>query len=309
MWGNHEMVPLIRWLNNYNQQQGKEKIGFYGLDLYSFWEWTEDDLPVKDTVLRSAMQKLKDYFAPYNNDAMKYATAIHHGKTDGSAVTTNFWKNVRQFNGNKPPVNEAQFVLQEDAFLALDGERYFRVLTGDHVQALNLRDGHMAATINRLLKFHGPDAKAIIWVHNDHVSDANYSNAGNNGYTSMGEILRNEWGHNKIFSVGFGTYKGFVTAGYSWNASVQRQVVLPAKAGSWEALLHEENNENKLILSKDLQDNKSFNKWIEFRSIGASYSGAAIYNYSIMPRRFDVFLFIDSTTATKPLEIDSTRLK
>jgi hypothetical protein len=37
------------------------------------------------------------------------------------------------------------------------------------------------------------------------------------------------------------------------------------------------------------------------RSVGASFSGAAIYNPSIIPKRFDAFIFIDTTSAILPV--------
>src|SRR4030095_102355 len=122
----------------------------------------------------------------------------------------------------------------------------------NRVQSWNIRDGYMAETIKRLLHFHGDNSKAIIWVHNGHAGDARYSNMGTSGFTSVGEILRRQFGLNKVYSAVFGTNKGSVMAGYSWNAPVQKQAVLPAKGGSWENILHELSPENKIVLSKDI---------------------------------------------------------
>ena len=36
----------------------------------------------------------------------------------------------------------------------------------------NLRDQHMFETLEALLRFHGPDAKAVLWEHNSHLGDA-----------------------------------------------------------------------------------------------------------------------------------------
>jgi erythromycin esterase len=33
----------------------------------------------------------------------------------------------------------------------------------------NVRDHHMVETLERLMAFHGPSAKAIVWEHNTHV--------------------------------------------------------------------------------------------------------------------------------------------
>src|SRR5439155_12559484 len=145
-------------------------------------------------------------------------------------------------------------------------------------------------------------SKAVVWVHNGHAGDANYSSMSSSGYISLAQILRNELGRSKIFCVGFGTYKGTVMAGYSWNGRVQEQTVLPAKGGSWEYMLHKINSHNKIILSKDIQGNVSLNKWIEFRSIGAAYEGAAII---AVPLSQNVSTLLYSST----LRLHCTRLK
>ena len=301
MWGNYEMVPIIQWMNAYNQNR-LGKIGFYGLDLYSFWEWTGEPTVIEDTAIQHAIKQVRDFFSVYNNDAMIYADSLRHSGSNGSMVAKHLWNEVQRFTHNRQPKDEADFVLYQHAWLVFEGEQYFRTTIKDHVKAINLRDAHMAATIKRLLDFHGRDSKAVVWVHNGHAGDANYSSMSSSGYASLAQILRNELGRSKIFCVGFGTYKGTVMAGYSWNGRVQEQTVLPAKGGSWEYMLHKINSHNKIILSKDIQDNVSLNKWIEFRSIGAAYEGAAIYSRSIIPKRFDAFVFIDSTTALHPVE-------
>ncbi len=303
MWSNYEMAPLLQWMNEYNQNKpGTGKIGFYGLDIYSFWEWTQQGTFKQDSAIQHAINEVKDFFAVYNNDAMKYADSLRHLNPDGSIITKHLWDAVQKFTGNKQPKDETGFVLYQQALLTLAGERYFRTLINDRVKAINVRDGHMAETIKRLLSFYGPDSKAVFWVHNGHAGDAHYSDMSSSGYTSVAEILRNQLGRNKIFCVGFGTYKGTVMAGYNWNGPVQKQIVLPAKAGTWEDLLHKQNPQNKIILSKDILNDATLNKWIGFRSIGAAYDGAAIYGLSIIPQRFDAFIFIDTTTALHPIE-------
>lgn len=300
MWGNYEMVPLIEWMNAYNQNR-PGKIGFYGLDLYSFWEWTSQPPPVTDTAIQTAIRQVRDFFAPYKNDAMIYADSLRHSKANGSGITKHLWSEVQRYTRNKQPKDEAEFVLYQDACLALNGELFFRTMIRDRVKAINVRETYMAETVKRLLQFYGPHSRAVVWVHNGHAGDAHYSNMGTSGYTSVAEILKSALGRNNIFSVGFGTYRGTVMAGYFWNGQLHKQIVLPAKAGSWEYLLHELSPANKIVLSKKIQDNVALSRWIEFRSIGAAYEGTAIYGRSIIPKRFDAFVFIDSTTALHPI--------
>ena len=301
MWSNYEMVSLLQWLSEYNQYTPK-KIGFYGLDLYSFWEWTQQQTVINDTAIANAIQRVRDFFAVYNNDAMAYADSLRHGKSGSTFAVQHLWNEVRKVTGKYQSKDEATFLLNQHALLTLNGELYFRTLTKDHVKAINMRDAYMAETLTRLMNFYGPHSKAVVWVHNGHAGYGNYSSMSESGYINMAQILRNEWKRNGIFCVGFGTYKGTVMAGYTWGGHIQRQSVLPAKGGSWEYLLHEINSKNKIIVSEDLQNNSALNRWIEFRSIGAAYEGAAIYSRSVIPKRFDAFIFIDSTTALHPIE-------
>ena len=301
MWSNHEMVPLLLWLSHYNQNR-PQKIGFYGLDLYSFWEWTEQGTDIRDTAIQDAIKQVKNYFAVYRNDAMAYADSLRHLKPDGRTIVEHLWNEVQKFTHKKQPKDEAGFLLYQRAWVTLNGERYFRTLIKDRVKAINLRDEHMTESIKRLLNFFGPHSRGVIWVHNGHAGNARYSSMSSAGYTSVGELLKNKLGPRKVYAVGFGTYKGSVMAGYTWNAKIQKQTVLPAKGGSWEYLLHEISPQNKIILSKEIEKDIGLNKWIEFRSIGAAYEGAAIYSLSIIPKRFDAFVFIDSTTALHPIE-------
>ena len=302
MWSNYEMVSLVHWLNDYNQRkQSHDKVGFYGLDVYSFWEWTKDPMAVPDTTVEKAIKKISNLFSPYNDDALKYSASVRQFGINYSSATEDLSKAVKHYLQEKQPKDEAGFLLQQQALLAVNGEKYFRTMANDKVQSWNIRDGHMAETVKRLLNFYGSNSKAIVWVHNGHAGDAHYSQMGAAGYTSVGEILRNELGQKQVFATGFGTDKGEVTAGKKWYAPLEKCNVPQAKKGSWENILHEMNAENKILLSKEMSGNLQLNQWISFRSIGAAYSDNAVYGSAIVPRRFDAFVFIDSTTASHPI--------
>ncbi len=81
--------------------------------------------------------------------------------------------------------------------------------------------------------------------------------------------------------------------------------VPPAAEGSWEHILHKSGASDKIILSKDIVGNRSYNRWIDQRAIGVVYNPQLekTRNYvpSIIPRRYDAFIFIDKTTALRPL--------
>lgn len=301
MWGNYEMADLIEWLNRYNQiKDGKKKIGIYGLDLFSFWEWANQPLPSGDSVLKDLVRQFRQRFDSFQNDAIRYTAAVKRDSINNSQPASHLWNYVKKINDGLSPENI--FLIQQQASLAYEGERYFRTLATDKVQSWNIRENYMASSIIRLLDFYGKDSKVIIWVHNGHAGDAAFSQMAESGYISIGQLLKKQLG-NKIFSVAFGSNSGAVYAGYYWDAPLMEIKVPAAREGSWENILHVLNNENKVILSREIKNNKQFNQWLPFRSIGAAYS-AAIYGTAIIPKRYDALIFIDSTTAIHPLKKD-----
>ena len=68
--------------------------------------------------------------------------------------------------------HENVFSAEQNALITVNAEKYYRAMVKGGPHSWNIRDRHMADTLNRLLTFHGNTAKAIIWAHNTHVGDA-----------------------------------------------------------------------------------------------------------------------------------------
>jgi erythromycin esterase len=165
LWANYETASLLKWLNQYNQQKGKEdKIGFYGLDLFAFWQPIVRQIPfIKDTAVLHAAQKISGCFAPYGNDALAYMKTVNQqAKVSCETAVTALDQRVQKVAGGKLPKSEDGFLLEQEALLALNGERYFRNMLHDRVTTWNTRENYMAETINRLLAQH-KNSNAIIW--------------------------------------------------------------------------------------------------------------------------------------------------
>jgi erythromycin esterase-like protein len=80
--------------------------------------------------------------------------------------------------------------------------------------------------------------------------------------------------------------------------------VPPAQKRSWEDLLHSISPSNKIILSSEIQQNATLQQSIGQRAIGVRYypnSERGNYVPSIIPKRYDAFLYIDQTNALRPL--------
>jgi erythromycin esterase-like protein len=82
--------------------------------------------------------------------------------------------------------------------------------------------------------------------------------------------------------------------------------VPPGRPGSWEDVLHQSGGDQ--LLQFDQEDfPHTFKKVRGHRAIGVvsqpEYESRGNYVPTILPRRYDAFLFIDQTKALRPLHI------
>ncbi|TGE29940.1 erythromycin esterase family protein [Hymenobacter metallicola] len=310
MWGNHEVASLVKWLNHHNQQAARPRqVGFFGLDVYCVWESLADIVPhleSRDAQAAQAAQRAQQCFKPYSNDAQQYALAIARADKSCWTETNRLWKYLEKLTGGAVPKNEELFVAQQHALVAMNGEKYYRAMTTSNAESWNVRDKHMMQTLQRLLELHGPQSKAIVWEHNTHVGDARYTDMASSAEVNVGQLARQQLGRENVFIVGFGSYQGSVIAADAWGAPIKQMLVPEAKAGSWEDLLHAVGPADKLVLSQDLRDNPYFKRRLGHRAIGVVYNPRTerFGNYvpSVIPQRYDAFIYLDKTTALHPLE-------
>jgi erythromycin esterase len=168
----------------------------------------------------------------------------------------------------------------------------------------NVRDRHMTETLGRLLDRHGPDAKAIVWEHNTHVGDARYTDMAEGGLLNVGQLARERWGEEEVVLVGFGSHRGAVVAGPKWGAPMARMPLPPAREGSWEDVLYRAGGEDRLLVFSHSEAEELLEER-DHRAIGVVYDpGSERYgNYvpTVLPRRYDAFLYLDETRALGPL--------
>jgi erythromycin esterase-like protein len=170
----------------------------------------------------------------------------------------------------------------------------------------NIRDHHMAQTLERLMRHHGPDAKAIVWEHNTHIGDARYTDMVEDGMVNVGQLVRARHASEGVVLVGFGCHRGSVIAGREWEAPMERMAVPAARPGSWEDILHQAGPDNKLLLftaemRKPLLESRGH------RAIGVvyrpEYESFGNYVPTVLPRRYDAFLYFEETEALHPLPV------
>ena len=311
MWGNWEVAALADWLKQYNNNKPEEeKVGFYGLDVYSLWDSLHEILTYlekRDGAAVAAARKAFRCFEPYSEDPQEYARAVAFVSQDCEDEVVEMLHALRTKALGAGGNRESEFDAEQNALVAVNAERYYRAMVRGGGNSWNVRDRHMMETLTRLLELHGPDSKAIIWEHNTHVGDARYTDMARSGMVNVGQLARELYGEENVYIVGFGSYKGSVIAADEWGERMEEMEVPAAPPGTWEYMLHEVSANNKLIFSKDLRNLKELEKPIGHRAIGVVYHPRRerFGNYvpTIVPRRYDAFAYIDTTRALHPLAI------
>lgn len=310
MWGNAQIEDMIAWQRAHNDARSEdERAGFYGLDVYSLWESMRAVLEYLDRIDPAAARHARQAygcFDPYHDDEQEYAmaTAVVPTSCEDEAVAI-----LRELRRNAPHYEEdgreAYFNAEQNALVTRNAELYYRTMVRGGPASWNVRDTHMAETLERLLTFHGPDAKAIVWAHNTHIGDARATDMARAGMTNLGQIGREQHGMRDVALVGFAGYAGSVIAGAEWGAPPERMEVPEAPRGSWEHVLHEALGEDALILLDHLADAPALHEPRGHRAIGVVYRPARerMGNYvpTVLPARYDALIYIEETRALDPI--------
>ena len=201
---------------------------------------------------------------------------------------------------------EAAFDAEQNALVIANAERYYRTMIAGGPESWNVRDRHMAETLDRLMGHHErrqPGAKAIVWAHNTHVGDARFTDMAAAGMINIGQLAREAHAADGVVLVGFGSYEGTVIAGREWEAPMERMPLPAARPDSWEDVFHHAAGRDALLLSPR-EATPEMRHWRGHRAVGVVYrpeSETGNYVPSVLPRRYDAFLYVDVTEALHPL--------
>jgi erythromycin esterase-like protein len=318
MWRNADVLDFVGWLRAHNDglREG-ERVGFYGLDLYSLHASIEAVLGYLRVVDPAAALRARSRYACFEQfgadpQAYGYATGFGLAPSCEAAVVEQLMELRRSAadyahrDGRVAP--DDLFFAEQNARLVKNAERYYRAMFGSRVASWNLRDQHMFETLDALVGFHaarGRQEKVVLWAHNSHLGDARATEMAAGGEINVGQLVRQRHARHARL-VGFLTYEGTVTAASDWDEPAERRVVRPGLTGSYEAFLHESGIGNVLL---DLAVSPSVS-WPDEprleRAIGVIYrpetERASHYFHAALRRQFDAVLYYDRTRAVEPLE-------
>ena len=314
MWRNREVRDFVDWLRHHNTElDAGQRVAFYGLDLYSLHrsihmvlEYLTDVDPETAKIARRRYGCL----SPWESDPATYGHAALTGtyKSCEKEVVKMLAELVEKRTDYTPQDGERYLDAVQNAKLVTNAEKYYRMMYYGSRASWNLRDGHMFATLNSLLQFHGPRSKAVVWAHNSHVGNSNATEMSYRGEINIGQLCRNQFG-NDCYSIGFGTHTGTVAAASEWNAPMEIKDVVPSLRQSYERLFHESNHAKFLlplrhIKSKQLRDELTTRRLQ--RAIGVIYRPetelASHYFETCLPDQFDELIWFDETTAVTPFK-------
>ncbi|GAB3650792.1 hypothetical protein GCM10028833_20860 [Glycomyces tarimensis] len=322
MWRNTSVVRFVEWLREHNDlgADDRAKAGFYGLDLYSLYRSIAEVVAYLDRVDPAAAERARERYACLDHrggddgQAYGYAAAFGAGESCQEQVLEQLSELQRQgleaARRDGLLAEDERFYAERNAQTVLAAEEYYRSMFGGSVESWNLRDTHMAETLealaDRLTERLGEPAKIVVWAHNSHLGDARATEVAERGERNLGQLMR-ERRPGECRLIGFTTYAGTVTAADDWNGPALRKRVRPGLPGSVEELFHRV-GQREFLLRFDTapRSAEALRQARLERAIGVIYRPEterySHYFRTRLAEQFDAVIHIDDTRAVEPLE-------
>ncbi|HEU0078335.1 MAG TPA: erythromycin esterase family protein [Longimicrobiaceae bacterium] len=320
MWRNTDIVELVDWLRAHNDAlpAGAPRVGFYGLDLYSMFASIQAVIQYLDRVDPEAGRRARQRYGCFHRaggeDPQAYGYAAELGITQAceeEAVRQlhELRERAAQADVGGAVADDEHFYAEQNARLVKNAEEYYRSMFAARVSSWNLRDCHMADTLDALVRhFEGKGIapKVVVWEHNSHLGDASATEMGEEGEWNVGQLVRERHGDDARL-IGFSTYTGTVTAASEWDAPAERKRVRPGMAGSYEALFHDAGIPDFFLpLRGGGPAADALRQTRLERAIGVIYLPASErwshYFHARLADQFDAVIHYDHTRALHPLE-------
>jgi erythromycin esterase-like protein len=320
MWRNPVMVEFLDWLKAWNRAHPNKRGGLFGMDLYSMHASMALVLDYLDPVAPYAAKRARERYScfdAFGDDPQRYGMAASVGRAESceAAVVAQMVELRRHYGAlveaHNPRSEDEFFYAEQNARLVKNAEAYYRSMFRGREQSWNLRDAHMTETLVALLAHYGQGgtAKAVVWAHNSHLGDARATDMARRGEWNVGQLAR-ELLAERVYSIGFSTYEGTVTAAQDWGDPAQRRRVRPGLPESCEALFHATGiPEFWLDLREDNDATRALREPRLQRAIGVIYrpdtERQSHYFETRLSQQFDAMVHVDATTALEPLDRNS----
>lgn len=322
MWRNTAMSSFIQSLRQYNDacENKTDKVGFYGLDLYCLNDAAQAVIEYLQQHDPEAAKKALERYTCFDHvcgDPQLYGYLIenHLKKSCLHEVTTQLLETYRLIYCNlniNSDLNEKeqQFYVTQNARVVANAEHYYRAQFEPHHTTWNIRDQHMADTLQNIMShletITNKPAKVIVWAHNSHVGDARATEMSERQELNLGQLVRERFNTN-TFSLGFSTATGTVMAASDWNGKAELKSINAPLSGSYEWLFHQLKEKQFLL---NLREETALTHLLQTpqlqRAIGVIYRSEierlSHYYFSRLPYQFDALIHVDHTHALTALD-------
>lgn len=310
MWRNAEFETFVDWLGGHNRHRRADKqVRVHGLDLYNMSASIAAVIAYLDTRDPSAAgdaRRLYGCLKPWKEQPEIYGRVSRsegHGRCEAGVVQMlrDLFARESAYAADDP---EAFLDAVQNARLIANAEAYYRAMYNGSAASWNLRDEHMADTLDLLLRHRGLGAKAVIWAHNSHVGDARATAmGGERDEINLGQLLRQR--HDEaVRLIGFGTHHGTVAAANDWDDPMQIMRINPSRPDSYERVMHD-TGLPRFLLDLRAETNDAARAALMAprleRYIGVIYRPDterwSHYAEAVLPREYDGFVWFDRTQA------------
>jgi erythromycin esterase-like protein len=316
MWRNADVLDFVGWLRA-RAEEGSRPIGFFGLDLYSLYRSIESVIDYLERIDPDAARRARlrySCFEPFE-ESQRYGQAVAIGLSDSCRREVLQQLIDLQRAGDAYlrrdgiAAEDELFYAEQNARLVVEAERYYRSMFEGAAASWNLRDRHMAETLDQLLAHldrHGGRSRTVVWAHNSHIGDARRTEMSRRGELNLGQIVRERHGAD-TFLIGFTTYAGTVSAASDWDGRVERKRVRPALPQSYEELFHAVGVPDFMLNLRSVGPAPAALRGpLLERAIGVIYrpetERQSHYLHANLAQQFDAVLHFDHTRAVEPLE-------
>jgi erythromycin esterase-like protein len=319
MWRNRDVLQFVEWMRARNDAHTHPatKARFYGLDLYSLRASIEAVIEYLDRIDPDEARRARARYSCFDHvagegQAYGYALAYEGAIPCENEVVAQLvelrHRSDAYLRRDGWVAEDELFFAEQNACVVRDAEEYYQQMYRAEVSSWNLRDRHMAGTLDALvdhLDRRLGRTKVVVWEHNSHVGDARATEMGARGELNVGQLARQRYG-SECLLVGFTTYDGRVTAASNWGDPPERKHVRPALPGSHEALLHEVTPSRFWLSTADAGVRAGLREPRLERAIGVIYRPETERQSHYFPARlseqFDAVIHLDRTQALEPLE-------
>jgi erythromycin esterase-like protein len=319
MWRNTVMRAFVAWLRDHNAERtAGERCGIYGLDLYSMHASIDAVLRYLERVDPAAAARARERYSCIEmvggDDPQAYGYVASRNpaeacEDDVVRQLIELRRSAAEYTAQAGDASDEEFFsAEQNARLVANAERYYRSMFRGRVSSWNLRDTHMAETLEAVverLEREGSRAGVCVWAHNSHLGDARATAMGRGGEINVGQLVRERYGRDACL-LGFTTFSGTVTAAHDWDEPAHRRDVRPGLAGSTESLMHRVGIQNFLLDLRESHTRDALEDPRLERAIGVIYrpetERMSHYFDVHLPGQFDLLVHLDETRALEPLE-------